>query len=92
MKFKIKDKNIVVNPATLRQIRELENSTGNIAEITEKAPFETIIKVMTVILESNPQEEGMTIEWILDNCSMEEFPTLNEVTAHFLGVKSVETD
>jgi hypothetical protein len=90
MKFKLKDKTLVANPATLRQIHTLEKNIGNIAELSEKAPFDSIIKVIEVIIDSQPQEEGMTIDFVLDNCSMEDFAKLNEVVSHFLGVQLAE--
>ena len=91
MKFKIKDKSLVANPATLRQIHTLEKTIGNIAKLGEEAPFESIIKVIGVVIDSQDQEEGMTLDWILDNCSMEDFASLNEVVSHFLGVSLQET-
>ena len=43
MKFAIKDKEIDVQPATLRQIAKLEKTIGNVSKLTEDAPFETMV-------------------------------------------------
>ena len=87
MKFKLKDKEVTVNPATLRQIHDLESTIGNIAEIGDKAPFDVVIKITKAALEATPQE--VTIDWVLDNCGMGDLPVLNEMSACFLGASSV---
>tara|TARA_R100000773_G_scaffold44610_1_gene46526 strand:- start:2978 stop:3247 length:270 start_codon:yes stop_codon:yes gene_type:complete len=89
MKFKLKDKELTLSPASLRQIHQLETNVGNIEKLTADAPFDTIIKMMTIILEHNPQED-MDMNWILDNCSMAELKTLNEAVAYFLGANAQE--
>lgn len=86
MKFKIKDKDINVEPATLRQIGELEKSVGSLEKIGTEKPVEGIIAIVSVILKSCPQDEGVNIDWILDNCNMQEIESLNDVVTHFLGV------
>ena len=86
MKFKIKDKEMIVKSATLRQLHELEGLVGNLAEVSEKTPFDSVLKVVEVILKHNPQE--ITIDWILDNCSMAEFEQLSQAVAHFLTANS----
>tara|TARA_R110000796_G_scaffold148725_1_gene265590 strand:- start:396 stop:668 length:273 start_codon:yes stop_codon:yes gene_type:complete len=86
MKFTIKDKDLEVNTATLRQIHELEASVGNLQKISEETPLDSILKVIELILKHNPQE--MTKDWILDNCDMNDFGVLSEAVAHFLTANS----
>ena len=90
MKFKVKDKEINVEPATLRQIAELEKSVGSLQDIGTNKPVESIVAIVGLIIKSYPQDEGMTIDWILDNCNMQEIQSLNEVVTHFLGVSPTE--
>lgn len=90
MKFKIKDKEINVEPATLRQIAELEKSVGSLQDIGTNKPVESIVAIVGLIIKSYPQDEGMTIDWILDNCNMQEIQSLNDVVTHFLGVSPTE--
>ena len=90
MKFKIKDKEINVEPATLRQIGELEKSVGSLQTLGTDRPVEGIISIIDVIIKHCPQDEGMTTDWILDNCNMQEVESLNEVITHFLGVSLPE--
>lgn len=92
MKFKIKDKEINVEPATLRQIGELEKSVGSLEKIGTDKPVEGIISIVTVVLKSCPQDEGMNLDWILDNCNMQEIESLNDVVTHFLGVSPAENN
>tara|TARA_R100000005_G_C4904455_1_gene145070 strand:- start:189 stop:476 length:288 start_codon:yes stop_codon:yes gene_type:complete len=92
MKFKIKDKEINVEPATLRQIGELEKTVGSLQNIGTEKPVEGIISIIDVIIKHCPQDEGMTTDWILDNCNMQEVESLNEVVTHFLGVKPAESN
>ena len=82
MKFNVKDKEVNINPASLRQIHELEQQIGSLADLGEKAPFDTIVKVLTVALPATENE--VTVDWLLDNCSMEDVKVLNEMVAHFL--------
>lgn len=86
MKFKIKDKELDVKVATLRQIHELEQTVGNLQKISEDTPLDSILIVITLILKHNPQE--MTKDWILDNCDMADFQVLSEAVAHFLTANS----
>lgn len=88
MKFKLLDKELTVSPATLRQIHHLEQEVGNVEKLTQDAPFDTIVKMMGVILKHNPQE--INLDWILDNCSMNELKVLNEAVAYFLGANAQE--
>lgn len=90
MKFKIKDKEINVEPATLRQIAELEKSVGSLQDIGTNKPVESIVAIVGLIIKSYPQDEEMTIDWILDNCNMQEIQSLNDVVTHFLGVSPTE--
>jgi len=90
MKFNIKDKEINVEPATLRQIAELEKSVGSLQDIGTNKPVESIVAIVGLIIKSYPQDEGMTIDWILDNCNMQEIQSLNDVVTHFLGVSPTE--
>lgn len=90
MKFNIKDKKINVEPATLRQIAELEKSVGSLQDIGTNKPVESIVAIVGLIIKSYPQDEGMTIDWILDNCNMQEIQSLNDVVTHFLGVSPTE--
>lgn len=90
MKFNIKDKKINVEPATLRQIAELEKSVGSLQDIGANKPVESIVAIVGLIIKSYPQDEGMTIDWILDNCNMQEIQSLNDVVTHFLGVSPTE--
>ena len=90
MKFKVKDKEINVEPATLRQIAELEKSVGSLQDIGTNKPVESIVAIVGLIIKSYPQDEGMTIDWILDNCNMQEIQSLNDVVTHFLGVSPTE--
>ena len=46
MKFKVKDKELNIEPATLRQIAELEKTAGSLAQMGEDAPIESIIKIL----------------------------------------------
>jgi|TARA_R100001163_G_C5058186_1_gene194780 hypothetical protein len=89
VKFTIKDKELSINPATLRQIHQLESQVGNIEKLTADQPFDTIVRMMTIILEHNPQQD-IDMNWILDNCSMAELKTLNEAVAYFLGANAQE--
>jgi hypothetical protein len=89
MKFNIKDKEINVEPATLRQISELEKSIGNISTLGTEKPVESILKVLEVIL-AKPENAEVTMDWVLDNCSMSELESLGDVVTHFLGVSTTE--
>lgn len=92
MKFKIKDKEINVEPATLRQIGELEKSVGSLQTIGTDKPVEGIIKILEVVMNHYPQDDGMSIDWVLDNCNMQEIESLNDVVTHFLGVSPVDNN
>lgn len=89
MKFTIKDKEIDVQPATLRQIAKLEKSVGNVSKLTEDAPFETMVSMLKEILTYQPQED-VSLDWILDNCNMGDMQIINDIIAHFLGVSAQE--
>ena len=69
MKFTIKDKNLDVQPATLRQIAKLEKNVGNVSKMTEDAPFETMVSMLKEILSYQPQED-IDLDWLLDNTNM----------------------
>jgi|TARA_R100000329_G_C7589699_1_gene209124 hypothetical protein len=90
MKFKVKDKELNIEPATLRKIAELEKSAGSITDMGKEKPIDSIIKIVTVALESSPQDEGVTIDWLLDNVGMGEMTVLNDIVTHFLGVNPAE--
>ena len=92
MKFKIKDKELNIEPATLRQIAELEKTAGSLTEMGQNAPIETIIKIVGTALSVSEQQEGVDIDWLLDNCNMQEMSKLNDVVTHFLGVSPVENN
>jgi len=89
MKFTIKDKEIDVQPATLRQIAKLEKTIGNVSKLTEDAPFETMVSMLKEILTYQPQE-GIDLDWILDNTNMGDVQVVNDIIGHFLGVSAQE--
>ena len=89
MKFKIKDKDINIEPATLRQIAELEKAIGSLSSLGDSAAIDSILKIIEVAMKHTPQEEGVTIDWLLDNCGMGDISSLNEVVSHFLGVSAL---
>ena len=91
MKFKLKDKELNIEPATLRQIAELEKTAGSLAQMGQDAPIESIIKILECAIQASPQEEGVNMDWVLDNCNMQEMNRLNDVVTHFLGVSPAET-
>ena len=92
MKFKIKDKELNIEPATLRQIAELEKTAGSLADMGQNQPIESIIKIVGSALSASEQQEGVDIDWLLDNCNMQEMSKLNDVVSHFLGVSPVENN
>ena len=89
MKFTIKDKNLDVQPATLRQIAKLEKNVGNVSKMTEDAPFETMVSMLKEILSYQPQED-IDIDWLLDNTNMGDVQIINDIIGHFLGVSAQE--
>ena len=89
MKFTIKDKNLDVQPATLRQIAKLEKNVGNVSKMTEDAPFETMVSMLKEILSYQPQED-IDIDWLLDNTNMGDVQVINDIIGHFLGVSAQE--
>ena len=89
MKFRIKDKEIDVKPATLRQIAKLEKTIGNVSKLTEDAPFETMVSMLKEILNYQPQED-ISLDWILDNTDMGDVEIINGIIGHFLGVSAPE--
>ena len=89
MKFTIKDKNLDVQPATLRQIAKLEKNVGNVSKMTEDAPFETMVSMLKEILSYQPQED-VDIDWLLDNTNMGDVQIINDIIGHFLGVSAQE--
>lgn len=89
MKFNIKEKEINVQPATLRQIARLEKQVGNVQKLTEDAPFETMVSMLKEIFQSQPQED-VDLNWILDNTDMGDMQTINDIIGHFLGVSAQE--
>ena len=89
MKFRIKEKEVDVQPATLRQIARLEKQVGNVQKLTEDAPFETMVSMLKEILDNQPQED-IDLNWILDNTDMGDMATINEIIGHFLGVSAPE--
>ena len=46
MKFKVKDKELNIEPATLRKIAELEKSAGSITDMGKEKPIDSIIKIV----------------------------------------------
>ena len=89
MKFTIKDKNLDVQPATLRQIAKLEKNVGNVSKMTEDAPFETMVSMLKEILSYQPQED-IDLDWLLDNTNMGDVQIINDIIGHFLGVSAQE--
>ena len=89
MKFTIKDKNLDVQPATLRQIAKLEKNVGNVSKMTEDAPFETMVSMLKEILSYHPQED-IDLDWLLDNTNMGDVQIINDIIGHFLGVSAQE--
>ena len=89
MKFRIKEKEVDVQPATLRQIARLEKQVGNVQKLTEDAPFETMVSMLKEILNYQPQED-ISLDWLLDNTDMGDVEIINGIIGHFLGVSAPE--
>ena len=70
MKFRIKEKEVDVQPATLRQIARLEKQVGNVQKLTEDAPFETMVSMLKEILDNQPIPNST--EYYIENPN--EFP------------------
>ena len=90
MKFRIKEKEVDVQPATLRQIARLEKQVGNVQKLTEDAPFETMVSMLKEILNYQPQED-ISLDWLLDNTDMGDVEIINGIIGHFLGVSAQGT-
>jgi|TARA_R100001443_G_scaffold20068_1_gene31961 hypothetical protein len=86
--FPLSDKEIQVKPATLGQLAGLEEHTSLSVDGQNK-PIGTVLKVLTVIIETIPQNEGVTVDW-LKGLSMSEMTSMNEIVTYFLGVDSQE--
>jgi len=86
--FPISDKEIKVSPATLGQLASLEEHTSLTVDGQNK-PIGTVLKVLTVIIETIPQNEGITVDW-LKGLSMSHVTNMNEIVTYFLGVDSQE--
>lgn len=86
--FPLSDKEIQVKPATLGQLANLEEHTSLTVDGQNK-PIGTVLKVLTVIIETIPQNEGVTIDW-LQGLSMSQMTSMNEIVTYFLGVDSQE--
>lgn len=86
--FPLSDKEIQVKPATLGQLAGLEEHTSLSVDGQNK-PIGTVLKVLTVIIETIPQNEGVTVDW-LKGLSMSQMTSMNEIVTYFLGVDSPE--
>jgi len=86
--FPLSDKEIQVKPATLGQLAGLEEHTSLSVDGQNK-PIGTVLKVLTVIIETIPQNEGVTVDW-LKGLSMSQMTSMNEIVTYFLGVDSQE--
>jgi len=86
--FPLSDKEIQVKPATLGQLAGLEEHTS-LSTDGENKPIGTVLKVLVVIIETIPQNDGVTVDW-LKGLTMSQMTNMNEIVTYFLGVDSQE--
>jgi len=89
MKFKLKDKEFNIQPASARAVIEIEKELGMpLALLGEKPMFTHVEVIFAHALLNNTSDPEVTVDWILDNTRFNQIQEMSEVVADFLAINT----
>jgi hypothetical protein len=88
MKFKLKDKEFDIKPASARSVIEIEKKIGlPLAKMGDNPSFTHVQLIFTAAILQSTNDPEVTEDWILDNTQFAMLNELSEVVADFLALK-----